>query len=103
MKSLGVRAANGKVYRLEDDGVSLMDGIPVVMELSDVISTNLENFLDIVSEDAGFPLMQSQTYEIVGHTTSSITLHLWGDVSADIDDDESLLVEMDDEEEAVDE
>lgn len=79
-----VRDRNGETH-LVDDANYLLDGVLVKIDLSAVIALDLEGFLDQISEDAGFPLLMAQSYEIEGHEGDTLLLRVRGDVSMELD------------------
>jgi hypothetical protein len=69
-----------RTHTIRDDGF-LVDPIRIEVDLGDIIDLDFEGFLDLISERAGFALLMQQSYEIVGHTNGSLFLHVLGDVS----------------------
>ena len=45
----------------------------------------LDGFLDLIAEDAGFPLLMGTQYEIEDHDTSSVVLRIRGYVTAHVE------------------
>ena len=54
-------------------------------DLSEIINLDLEGFLDRISEDAGFPLLMDQSYQVEGHEGDTLLIRVRGDVSLDLD------------------
>lgn len=75
----------GEKYAIDANGF-LTDGVLIKVDLSDIIDDDLESFLDRISEDAGFPLLMAQTYEVEGHENNTLILRVRGDVSMCEDD-----------------
>ena len=81
-----VKNDRGEEFEVDDDCM-LVDGVLIKVALDDIISLDLEGFLDRISEDAGFPLLMQQTVEIEGYEGRDILLRVRGDVSMCIDSD----------------
>jgi hypothetical protein len=64
-----------------------VDDIVVKVDLSEIIESDLEGFLDLLGELVGSPLMQDISYHVVGHDDDTLHIEVHGDVSEDIDDD----------------
>jgi len=78
-----IRDGFGKLREVHDDGF-LINPILVVGDLGEIIDSDLEGFLDIISEAAGFPLMTEVTWTVVGHTAAGVKLAVSGNVSEHI-------------------
>lgn len=76
-----MKSTRGTYHAVTDDGF-LVEPIVITVDLSDIIELDLEGFLDLISELAGFPLMMAQEYTIVGYEPQAVRLSVTGDVSA---------------------
>jgi hypothetical protein len=63
-------------------------GIDVKVDLSEIIDTDLEGFLDLISERAGFPLLQQQEYICIGAEDEALIFRVRGDISAHLEEAE---------------
>jgi hypothetical protein len=84
-----VTDARGVALRIDEDAF-LIDPAEIQVEISEIIECDLEGFLDLISERAGFPLLQEQRYEIDGaHSQeTTLTLRVFGNVEAHLDDED---------------
>ena len=79
-----VKNDRGEDCQVDEDG--FLEGVNVSVDLSDLIDGNLESFLDLISERAGFPLLTEQSYAIVGFTgETTLTLRVTGNVEMELD------------------
>jgi hypothetical protein len=65
-----------------------IDDVIVPIDLNDIIETDLDGFLDLLSEAVGSPRMQDISYHVVGHDDNTLHFEVHGDVAVDIDDEE---------------
>lgn len=75
----------GVEYKVDENNM-LVDGVLIKVELSEIIALDLEGFLDLISERAGFPLLMEQSYEVEGHEDNTLVLRVRGDVSMHVGD-----------------
>lgn len=73
----------GEELEIDDDNF-LVSGMLVRVELSDIIKTDLEGFLDTLARDAGLPLLTDIDYTIEGHEENSLQIRVKGDVSEEL-------------------
>lgn len=80
----------GDDYEIDDRGY-LVVGVKVTLSLSDIINTDLEGFLDLLTEASGFPLLCEPEYKIIGFNpiANTLTFRVKGDVSMGIEGSES--------------
>lgn len=72
---------NGESYEIDENNF-LTDGVLIKVDLTSVIDLDLEGFLDLISNDAGFPLLMQQDYTIEGHEEGNVLLlRVRGDAS----------------------
>lgn len=85
-----VQNERGETYEIDQDGF-LVDGVVVTLSLSDIINTDLEGFLDLLTERSGFPLLCEPEYKIIGFSpiANTLTFRVKGDVSMGIEGSES--------------
>jgi hypothetical protein len=78
----------GVAYAVDEKGW-LIDGVPVTITLSDVGTRDLEEFLDYLSEEAGFPLLTNIEYRMVDLNVENqtLTVIVQGDTSMCADHD----------------
>lgn len=77
----------GGVHQLAEDGQFLAKGIDIKVDLCEIIDLDLEGFLDMISERAGFGLLMQQEYTVVRHKGNTLTLRVTGDITACLDGD----------------
>lgn len=76
-----IKDENGLEHIIDEDNF-LVDGVLIKMDLCDLVSLDLEGFLDQISEDSGFPLLMQQTYEVEGvEKRNKLLIRVRGDVS----------------------
>jgi len=54
----------------------------VEVELAAVIDGDLESFLDLLAEEAGYPLLMDIYYNVVGHVGDQLLIRVRGEVEA---------------------
>ena len=79
----------GIEHRVDDD-FFLVDPVHVHVDLSAVIARSFEEFLDLLSEGAGAPLLMQQAYEIVPArcTADTLCFAVRGDLSMHVEGDD---------------
>jgi len=77
------------IEHVVDDHGFLQSPAAVHVEISEILACDLDEFLDLISERAGFGLMTEQTYEVDPEDCAgtSLCLLVSGNVSAHLDDD----------------
>lgn len=80
-----VQCAHKQTHEVDEENF-LINGVLVKVDLSELLDLDLEQFLDRISVDAGFPCLMAQTYEIEAvEDGQTLVLRVRGDVSADLD------------------
>lgn len=70
----------GKWVKVDDEGW-LLKPIRITVGLEEIIDTNFEGFLDLISERAGFELMMEQAFAVVGAKQGNVLIEVHGNVS----------------------
>ncbi len=87
-KKRTVKDRNGEEHEIDEDNF-LVSGVLIKVDLCDIINNDVEGFLDLISEDAGFPLLMQQDYTIEGHEPENVLLlRVKGDVSMELENQE---------------
>ena len=91
-----VKLPNGNLVCIDNDGFI---AVKVEIELSDIIDSSLEEFLDLLSEKAtGTELLSNISYAVVGHTGNTLEVTVTGDVSSieveDVDAEQLPMLEF---------
>lgn len=80
-----VKDSHGNDHDVDENNF-LVDGVLIKIGLDEVIDADLEGFLDLISDEAGFPTLMQQDYEIEGYEPGNyLLLRVRGDVSMDLE------------------